>query len=119
MQSTSIRVDEWEAKKRDTEKWMSSENLTYDLKKRIRKYKYDNQWENNSGTGWEARLRSLPKDLRVETKRLLFSLESVVSSILRNHFVYLSLFGIVFFFLNVAFRVFRFLGSPSLMMFGY
>lgn len=74
---------------------MSSEDLPDYLKERIRKWEYD-EWEKNSGTKREAHLPSLPKDLRVEAKRIiyLYSLENV--SILRNHFVYLSLFHIVF-----------------------
>ncbi|WZZ66551.1 hypothetical protein YC2023_077921 [Brassica napus] len=78
LQSTSIRVDEWEAKKRDTEQWMSSEDLPDYLKERIRKWEYD-EWEKNSGTKREAHLPSLPKDLRVEAKRIiyLYSLENV------------------------------------------
>ncbi|CAN6935260.1 unnamed protein product, partial [Brassica oleracea] len=71
LQSTSIRVDEWEAKKRDTEQWMSSEDLPDYLKERIRKWEYD-EWEKNSGTKREAHLPSLPKDLRVEAKRNLY-----------------------------------------------
>lgn len=72
MQSTSIRVDEWEAKKRDTEQWMPSEDLPDDLEKCI-------EWEKTSSIEREAHLRSLPKDLRVEAKRnlYLYSLENV------------------------------------------
>lgn len=72
LQSTSIRVDEWEAKKRDTEQWMPSEDLPDDLEKCI-------EWEKTNSIEREAHLRSLPKDLRVEAKRnlYLYSLENV------------------------------------------
>ncbi|KAG2252227.1 hypothetical protein Bca52824_082363 [Brassica carinata] len=68
LQSTTIRVDEWEEKKRDTEKWMSYRKLPENIKERIRKYE-DYKWQETRGTEEEALLRSLPKDIRLETKR--------------------------------------------------
>ncbi|KAJ0255482.1 Ion transport domain-containing protein [Hirschfeldia incana] len=71
LQSNTARVDEWEEKKRDTEKWMSYRKLPDNLKKRIRKYE-DGKWQETRGTEEEALLRSLPKDIRLETKRHLY-----------------------------------------------
>ncbi|KAJ4885066.1 putative cyclic nucleotide-gated ion channel 12 [Raphanus sativus] len=68
LQSTTIRVDEREEKNRDTEKWMSYRMLPESLKERIRIYE-DYKWRETRGTEEEAFLRSLPKDLRLETKR--------------------------------------------------
>nr|VDD62215.1 unnamed protein product [Brassica oleracea] len=67
LQSTTIRVDEWEEKKRDTEKWMSYRKLPENIKERIRKYE-DYKWQETRSTEEEALLRSLPKDIRLETK---------------------------------------------------
>ncbi|EOA29271.1 hypothetical protein CARUB_v10025546mg, partial [Capsella rubella] len=71
LQSTTIRVDEMEEKKRDTEKWMSYRVLPDYLKERIRRYE-DYKWRETRGIEEEAQLRSLPKDLRLETKRHLY-----------------------------------------------
>ncbi|CAA7057787.1 unnamed protein product [Microthlaspi erraticum] len=70
LQSTTTRVDEMEEKKRDTEKWMSYRILPEYLKERIRRYE-DYKWRETRGIEEEALLRSLPKDLRLETKRHL------------------------------------------------
>ncbi|VVB03505.1 unnamed protein product [Arabis nemorensis] len=70
LQSTTIRVDEMEEKKRDTEKWMSHRMLPEHVKERIRRYE-DNKWRETRGIEEEAFLRSLPKDLRLETKHHL------------------------------------------------
>lgn len=67
LQSTTIRVDEWEEKKRDTEKWMSYRKLPENIKERIRKYE-DYKWQETRSTEEEALLRSLPKDIRLKTK---------------------------------------------------
>ncbi|XP_010506649.1 PREDICTED: probable cyclic nucleotide-gated ion channel 12 [Camelina sativa] len=71
LQSSTTRVDEMKEKKRDTEKWMSSRVLPEYLKERIRRYE-DYKWRETRGTEEEALLRSLPKDLRLETKRYLY-----------------------------------------------
>ncbi|XP_010508021.1 PREDICTED: cyclic nucleotide-gated ion channel 11 [Camelina sativa] len=71
LQSTTIRVDEMEEKKRDTEKWMSYRMLPEYLKERIRKYE-DYKWRETRGTEEEALLCSLPKYLRLETKCHLY-----------------------------------------------
>ncbi|VVB03502.1 unnamed protein product [Arabis nemorensis] len=71
LQSTTIRVDEMEETKRDTEKWMSNRKLPEDLKKRIRRYKIK-KWRETRGTEEDAHLRSLPKSLIIETKRHLY-----------------------------------------------
>ncbi|VVB03504.1 unnamed protein product [Arabis nemorensis] len=71
LQSTTIRVDEMEEKKRDTEKWMSYRMLPRYLKERIRRYE-DYKWRETRGIEEEAFLRSLPKDLRLETKHHLY-----------------------------------------------
>ncbi|KFK37410.1 hypothetical protein AALP_AA4G253200 [Arabis alpina] len=71
LQATTIRVDEMEEKKRDTEKWMSNRMLPKDLKKRIRRYK-NKKWRETRGTEEDAHLRSLPKGLILETKRYLY-----------------------------------------------
>ena len=60
-----------EEKKRDTEKWMSYREIPEYLKERIRRFE-DYKWRRTKGTEEEALLRSLPKDLRLETKRYLF-----------------------------------------------
>jgi len=41
------------------------------LKERIRRFE-DYKWRRTKGTEEEALLRSLPKDLRLETKRYLY-----------------------------------------------
>nr|AAD23057.1 putative cyclic nucleotide-regulated ion channel protein [Arabidopsis thaliana] len=71
LQSSTTRVDEMEEKKRDTEKWMSYREIPEYLKERIRRFE-DYKWRRTKGTEEEALLRSLPKDLRLETKRYLF-----------------------------------------------
>ncbi|CAH2057736.1 unnamed protein product [Thlaspi arvense] len=71
LQSTTIRVDEMEEKKRDTEKWMSYRVLPEYLKERIRGYE-DYKWRETRGIEEDALLRSLPKDIRLETKRHLY-----------------------------------------------
>ncbi|XP_024010777.1 cyclic nucleotide-gated ion channel 11 isoform X2 [Eutrema salsugineum] len=70
LQSTTIRVDEMEEKKRDIEKWMSNRMLPEYLKERIRRYE-DYKWRETRGTQEEALLRSLPKHLRMDIKRHL------------------------------------------------
>ncbi|XP_020868303.1 probable cyclic nucleotide-gated ion channel 12, partial [Arabidopsis lyrata subsp. lyrata] len=60
-----------EERKRDIEKWMSYRNLPDDLKQRIRKYG-EYTWKQTRGIEEEALLRSLPIDLRLETKRHLY-----------------------------------------------
>ncbi|KAL1191599.1 putative cyclic nucleotide-gated ion channel 12 [Cardamine amara subsp. amara] len=69
--STTVRVEEMMERKRDTEKWMSSRGLPEELKKRIRKYD-TYKWRAFRGTEENSLLRSLPKDLRLETKRHLY-----------------------------------------------
>ncbi|EFH62754.1 hypothetical protein ARALYDRAFT_315184 [Arabidopsis lyrata subsp. lyrata] len=71
LQSSTTRVDEMEEKKRDTEKWMSYRVIPQYLKERIRRFE-DYKWRETKGTEEEALLRSLPKDLRLETKRYLY-----------------------------------------------
>ncbi|XP_013698228.1 probable cyclic nucleotide-gated ion channel 12 isoform X2 [Brassica napus] len=71
LQSTTIRLDEMEEKKRDTEKWMSNRMLPEYLKERIRRYE-NYKWRKTRGIEEEALLHSLPKDLRLETKRHLY-----------------------------------------------
>ncbi|KFK37411.1 hypothetical protein AALP_AA4G253500 [Arabis alpina] len=78
LQSTTIRVDEMEEKKRDTEKWMSHRELPEDLKKRIRRYE-GYKWKETRGIEDEAILRSLPKDIRLETKHYLYK-ETLISA---------------------------------------
>lgn len=70
-----------EEKKRDTEKWMSNRMLPEYLKERIRRYE-NYKWRKTRGIEEEALLHSLPKDLRLETKRHLYlTLLNSVSSI--------------------------------------
>uniref|UniRef100_A0A1J3JWY9 Putative cyclic nucleotide-gated ion channel 12 n=1 Tax=Noccaea caerulescens TaxID=107243 RepID=A0A1J3JWY9_NOCCA len=71
LQSSTIRVDEMEEKKRDTEKWMSSRMLPEYLKERIRRHEHY-KWRKTRGIEEEALLLSLPKDLRLQTKRHLY-----------------------------------------------
>ncbi|CAH2065620.1 unnamed protein product [Thlaspi arvense] len=71
LQSTTIRLDEMEEKKRDTEKWMSNRMLPEYLKERIRRYE-NYKWRETRGIEEEAFLRNLPSDLRLETKRHLY-----------------------------------------------
>nr|AAD23055.1 putative cyclic nucleotide-regulated ion channel protein [Arabidopsis thaliana] len=71
LQSSTTRVDEMEEKRRDTEKWMSYRVIPEYLKERIRRFE-DYKWRETKGTEEEALLRSLPKDLRLETKRYLY-----------------------------------------------
>ncbi|KAL1191627.1 putative cyclic nucleotide-gated ion channel 12 [Cardamine amara subsp. amara] len=71
MITTTVRVEEMKEKKRDTEKWMSSRRLPENIQERIRKYD-TYKWREFRGTEEEALLRSLPKDLRLETKCHLY-----------------------------------------------
>ncbi|ESQ28594.1 hypothetical protein EUTSA_v10018258mg [Eutrema salsugineum] len=71
LQSTTIRLDEMEEKKRDTEKWMSTRMLPEYLKERIRRYE-NYKWRETRSIEEEAFLRNLPQDLRLETKRHLY-----------------------------------------------
>ncbi|RID79755.1 hypothetical protein BRARA_A02466 [Brassica rapa] len=71
LQSTIVRINEMEEKRRDTEKWMSYRMLPESLKERIRKSE-DHKWRETRGTKEESFLRGLPKNLRLEIERQIY-----------------------------------------------
>ncbi|XP_078434071.1 putative cyclic nucleotide-gated ion channel 14 [Wolffia australiana] len=67
LQSTTVRLEEWRLKRRDTEEWMEHRKLPRDLRDRVRRF-VQYTWVVNQGVDEEAILRSLPSDLRKDIK---------------------------------------------------
>ncbi|KAK9279320.1 hypothetical protein L1049_012999 [Liquidambar formosana] len=70
LQSTTVRLEEWRIKRRDTEQWMHHRQLPPELKQSIRKYD-QYKWVATRGVDEEALLEDLPMDLRRDIKRHL------------------------------------------------
>ncbi|XP_030927813.1 protein CNGC15b-like isoform X1 [Quercus lobata] len=70
LQSTTIRLEEWRARRTDTEQWMHHRQLPRDLKQSVRRYD-QYRWVATRGVDEEAILKDLPMDLRREIKRHL------------------------------------------------
>ncbi|XP_010523803.1 PREDICTED: probable cyclic nucleotide-gated ion channel 3 [Tarenaya hassleriana] len=70
LQSTTVRAEEMEEKRRDTEKWMSHRALPDELRERIRRYE-QYRWRETRGVEEESLLLSLPKDIKRDTKHHL------------------------------------------------
>ncbi|KAH7840126.1 hypothetical protein Vadar_012966 [Vaccinium darrowii] len=70
LQSTTTRLEEWRAKMRDAEQWMSTRLLPASLRERIRRYE-QYKWQETRGVDEENLIRNLPKDLRRDIKRHL------------------------------------------------
>ncbi|KAK9278101.1 hypothetical protein L1049_027659 [Liquidambar formosana] len=70
LQSTTVRLEEWRVKKRDTEEWMRHRQLPPDLQERVLQF-VQYKWLATRGVDEESILRSLPLDLRREIQRHL------------------------------------------------
>ncbi|XP_038880911.1 protein CNGC15b-like [Benincasa hispida] len=70
LQSTTLRLEEWRVRRRDTEQWMQHRQLPNQLKQSIRKYEQF-RWMATHGVDEDQILKSLPLDLRREVKRHL------------------------------------------------
>lgn len=71
LQSTTIRLEEWRLKRRDTEEWMRHRQLPEDLRRRVRRF-VQYKWLATRGVDEETILRGLPADLRRDIQRHLF-----------------------------------------------
>ncbi|KAI4336122.1 hypothetical protein L6164_014690 [Bauhinia variegata] len=70
LQSSTVRLEEWRVKQRDTEEWMRHRQLPPDLQQRVRQFlRY--KWLATKGVDEESILRSLPLDLRRQIQRHL------------------------------------------------
>ncbi|ERN05914.1 hypothetical protein AMTR_s00006p00268380 [Amborella trichopoda] len=63
LQSTTMRLEEWRVKRRDTEEWMRHRQLPQELQERVRRF-VQYKWMATRGVDEESVLRSLPLDLR-------------------------------------------------------
>ena len=70
MQSTTVRVEEWRLKRRDTEEWMEHRQLPQNLRERVRRF-VQYKWVATRGVDEEDILRGLPTDLRRDIQRHL------------------------------------------------
>ena len=70
LQSTTMRLEEWRARRTDTEQWMHHRQLPCDLKQSVRRYD-QYRWVATQGVDEEAIPKDLPMDLRREIKRHL------------------------------------------------
>lgn len=70
LQSSTVRLEEWRVKRRDTEEWMRHRQLPFDLQERVRRF-VQYKWLATRGVDEETILRSLPLDLRREIQRHL------------------------------------------------
>nr|XP_018472636.1 PREDICTED: probable cyclic nucleotide-gated ion channel 12 isoform X3 [Raphanus sativus] len=82
LQSTTIRLDAMLEKKRDTETWMSNNNLPKHIRESIRKHDED-KWKSTRGIDHETILKSLPEDIRQQTE--LHIERNSLNSELENH----------------------------------
>ncbi|TYK31716.1 cyclic nucleotide-gated ion channel 1-like isoform X1 [Cucumis melo var. makuwa] len=83
LQSTIARLEEMRLKGQDIELWMAYHSLPSKLKKKIKKYERY-KWQETKGVDVEQVLRNLPRDLRRDTKRHLFSTPLLRVSKLQN-----------------------------------
>ncbi|KAL8501403.1 hypothetical protein ACS0TY_020806 [Phlomoides rotata] len=70
LQSTTVRLEEWRIRRRDTEQWMHHRQLPQELRQSVRKYD-QYKWVATRGVDEEALLKGLPLDLRRDIKRHL------------------------------------------------
>lgn len=70
LQSTTVRLEEWRIKRRDTEQWMHHRQLPPELRRSVRKYDHY-KWLATRGVNEEALLKDLPMDLHRDIKRHL------------------------------------------------
>lgn len=70
LQSTTVRLEQWRIKGKDTEEWMRHRQLPPELQERVRRFVHF-KWLATRGVDEEAILRSLPLDLRREIQRHL------------------------------------------------
>ncbi|XAR50159.1 hypothetical protein NMG60_11004413 [Bertholletia excelsa] len=70
LQSTTLRLEEWRVKRRDTEEWMTHRQLPQDLQNRIRRF-VQYKWLATRGVDEEEILQSLPLDIRRQIRRHL------------------------------------------------
>ncbi|KAI3983309.1 hypothetical protein MKX01_013376 [Papaver californicum] len=70
LQSTTIRLEEWRIKRRDTEQWMRHRQLPKELRECVRRYN-QYKWVATRGVDEEYLLKGLPMDLRRDIKRHL------------------------------------------------
>lgn len=69
MQSSTVRLEEWRIKRRDTEEWMRHRQLPPELQERVRRF-VQYKWVATRGVD-ETILQSLPLDLRRQIQRHL------------------------------------------------
>lgn len=70
LQSSTVRLEEWRLKQKDTEEWMNHRQLPPELQERVRRF-VQYKWLATAGVDEEAILRSLPLDLRRQIQRHL------------------------------------------------
>ncbi|KAK4798225.1 hypothetical protein SAY86_030551 [Trapa natans] len=70
LQSSTVRLEEWRVKRRDTEEWMRHRQLPPDLQERVRRF-VQYKWLATRGVDEETILQSLPLDLRRQIRRHL------------------------------------------------
>lgn len=70
LQSSTVRLEEWRVKRRDTEEWMRHRQLPPELQERVRRF-VQYKWLATRGVDEETILQSLPLDLRRQIQRHL------------------------------------------------
>ncbi|KAJ7966034.1 Cyclic nucleotide-gated channel [Quillaja saponaria] len=70
LQSTTVRLEEWRLKRRDTEEWMRHRQLPQGLRERVRRF-VQYKWLATRGVDEESILQALPTDLRRDIQRHL------------------------------------------------
>ncbi|WCJ30493.1 cyclic nucleotide-gated channel 14 [Euphorbia peplus] len=70
LQSTTVRLEEWRLKRRDTEEWMKHRQLPQNLRERVRRF-VQYKWLATRGVDEESILHALPSDLRRDIQRHL------------------------------------------------
>ncbi|OVA10114.1 Cyclic nucleotide-binding domain [Macleaya cordata] len=70
LQSTTVRLEEWRIKRRDTEQWMRHRQLPKELRECVRRHN-QYKWVATRGVDEEYLLKGLPMDLRRDIKRHL------------------------------------------------
>ncbi|KAG0470461.1 hypothetical protein HPP92_017161 [Vanilla planifolia] len=70
LQSTTVRLEEWRLKRRDTEQWMKHRQLPHELRERVRRF-VQYKWFATQGVDEESILQALPTDLCRDIQRHL------------------------------------------------
>uniref|UniRef100_A0A0D9VLZ9 Cyclic nucleotide-binding domain-containing protein n=1 Tax=Leersia perrieri TaxID=77586 RepID=A0A0D9VLZ9_9ORYZ len=70
LHSTTVRVEEWKLKQRETEQWTRHRQLSNELQERVRRF-IQYKWLATRGVNEEAMLQALPADLCRDIKRYL------------------------------------------------